>query len=173
MRHRVAAKHFNRDANQRKLLIKGLVTELIEHGAMTTTKPRALEIRRIADKLIHEAQTDNVAVRRNLHRFFGKRDIVNTLVDRIAPLFKDRTSGFTRIVSVGIRRGDNSEQVTLSLITQPEVKDTLKSGKTHEAKPKAAKKVVKAEAKVAATKEAAPKKAAKPAAKTTRVKKTK
>lgn len=144
MRHGVAAKHFNRDSNARKSLIKGLVIALIEHGSMTTTKSRAQEIKRVSDKLIHKAQTDSIATRRLLHQFFGRRDVVNTLVDRIAPLFEDRTSGFTRIVSQGIRRGDNSEQVTLSLIVQPEVVGTLKSGLIHESKPAKAAPVAKA-----------------------------
>lgn len=140
MRHRVAAKHFNRDANARKSLIKGLVIELVEHGQMTTTKTRAQEIKRIADKLIHKAQTDSVATRRTLHQFFGRRDVVNTLVEKIAPLFKDRTSGFTRLSPQGLRRGDNSEVFKLALIAQPEVLNTLKSGKTHAAKAQVAKK---------------------------------
>jgi len=171
MRHGVSAKHFNRDVNARKSLIKGLVIDLITHGHMTTTKTRAQEIKRVSDKLIHKAQTDSVASRRNLHQFFGRRDVVNTLVDRIAPLFKDRTSGFTRLTTQGIRRGDNSEQVMLSLIVQPEILETLKSGKTYPAKVKAVKpvkKVVKPAGKVVKTEavvKAEPKKAEKPAAK--------
>lgn len=167
MRHRVAAKHFNRDSNQRHLLFVGLVTSLVEHGHTTTTREKAREIKRIADKLIHKAQTDSVASRRDLHRFFGKRDVVNTLVERVAPAMKDRTSGFTRIEVVGLRRGDNSQMVKLSLVNQPETAG-LKSGMTHKAsKPKkaaapkvAAKTTTKAAAKPAAKKVAkvAPKK---------------
>ncbi len=161
MRHLVAAKHFNRDANQRKMLLRNLLVDLIEHGHMTTTVTRAKEVRRIADKLIHKAQTDSLTSRRTLHRFFGRRDVVNTLVDRIAPVMMDRTSGFTRLVAAGTRRGDNSDIATVSLVVMPDRVDTLKSGKTEYVLPAAKK------AKVAKT-PAAPKaekvKAAKPAA---------
>lgn len=143
MRHKVAAKHFNRDANQRKMLLRNLLVELIEHGHLTTTVTRAKEIRRISDKLIHKAQTDSLNTRRTLHRFFGRRDVVNTLVDRIAPVMKDRTSGFTRLVSAGTRRGDNSDIAKLSLVTMPDRVDSLKSGKTFAATVKKATKAVK------------------------------
>lgn len=142
MRHRVGTKHLNRDSNARKSLLKGLMTELFEHGQMTTSKTRAQEVKRLADKVIHKAQTDTIANRRLLHRVFGRRDIVNTLVERIAPLFSDRTSGFTRLTVVGLRRGDNSEQVTLSLVKQAEKVGDFKSGQVHEViadKPKAKK----------------------------------
>jgi len=130
MRHGLATNHFNRDSKSRKSLFKNLVIELVEHGSLVTTKPRAKEIRRIADVLIHKAQTDSLTVRRTLHRFFGRRDVVNTLVERIAPALTatGRVSGFTRLVAAGTRRGDNSEIVTLSLVAQPEKVGTLKSG---------------------------------------------
>jgi large subunit ribosomal protein L17 len=131
MRHRIAHKHFNRDVNHRKALLKNLVRSLVEEGEITTTIEKAKETKRIADKLIHKALTDSVLTRRTLHTFFGRRDVVNTLVDRIAPAMKDRVSGFTRLLRVGQRRGDNASLVTLSLINKPEVTGTLKSGKTH------------------------------------------
>lgn len=148
MRHGIKAKHFNRDANQRKLLLRELVMSLVKYGQISTTMPRAKEVRRVADRLIHDAQTDSLATRRNLHRFFGKRDVVNTLVDRVAPVMGKRQSGFTRIVSVGTRRGDNAPMVTLSLVEMPEGMGSLKQVKagtinTAETKKKKTKKTVK------------------------------
>ncbi len=137
MRHRVAGRHFNRDTNQRKALLKGLLCALFEHGEMVTTSPRAKELKRLADKLIYRAQDDTVASRRLLHRFFGRRDVVNTLVERIAPAMKDRSSGFTTSSMVANRRGDNVSMVKVSLMTMPERVGTFKSGKTVDAKPKA------------------------------------
>jgi large subunit ribosomal protein L17 len=142
MRHRVAGRHFNRDTNQRKALLKGLLCALIEHGEMVTTLPKAKEMKRLADKLIYRAQDDTVASRRLLHRFFGRRDVVNTLVERVAPAMKDRSSGFTTSSSVANRRGDNVSMVRISLVTKPERLGTFKSDKAIEVKPKAkAKKV--------------------------------
>jgi large subunit ribosomal protein L17 len=142
MRHRVKTKHFNRDSNHRKHLLRNLVRELILHGAIDTTKPKAKVVKGLADKLIYRAQTDTVANRRLLHRFFGKRDVVNTLVDKIAPAMKDRVSGFTTLKSVGIRRGDNTGIFKLELMVKPEGLGTLKSGKVYPEKVTATKKAV-------------------------------
>lgn len=127
MRHRVARKHFGRDVNQRQALIKGLVRNLVLHGEITTTMARARETKRWADKLIGRALKNDVATRRVLHQFFGKRDVVNTLIDRVAPLFTDRVSGFTTLSVVGFRRGDNTEMVKLELVNKPELLGNFKS----------------------------------------------
>lgn len=181
MRHRVQSLQLNRDTNHRKHLLRNLVRELVEHGAIVTTSVKAKETKRWADKLIGKAQDDSIATRRVLHRFFGKRDVVNTLVERVAPAMSDRKTGFTTLKSVGVRRGDNTQLVKLSLIVQPERAGTLRSGKVRtqatkasvKAKPTAKKEV--AAKKSAATKTAAATKTetkkaapAKAAAKTTK-----
>lgn len=106
-----------------------MVRSLVEHGYIQTSKARAKEVRRLADKYISSAKKGDVATRRKLHTVFGKRDVVNTLVDRIAPAMKDRVSGFTTIKVVGKRRGDNTELVRLELVNQPERTGTLKAEK--------------------------------------------
>ncbi|HYD35295.1 MAG TPA: 50S ribosomal protein L17 [Vitreimonas sp.] len=179
MRHRIAHKHFNRDTNHRKALLKNLVRSLIEQGEITTTVEKAKEVRRVADKLISQAKEGSMAVRRTLHRFFGRRDAVNTLVDRVAPALNDRTSGFTRLSVSGKRRGDNATLATLTLVNKPATLGTLKSGQefvkpaatTKKAEPKAE---VKAKASKVASPavKAAPAKATKPAAKKAAAKKT-
>lgn len=164
MRHRIAHKHFNRDSNHRKALLKNLVRGLVLEGEVTTTVTKAKELKRLADKLFHKAQTDTISTRRNLHRFFGRRDAVNTLVERIAPAMSDRVSGFTRIVPAGLRRGDNAALATVSLVNKPATVGTLKSGKVHEVK--AVKKaVVKKETAKTSTSKAEVKPAAAPKAK--------
>src|SRR3989344_8607132 len=105
MRHRVQAKHFNRDSNSRKALFKSLVSSLIQSGEIQTTEPKAKAIKGLVDKLIHKAQEGTINTRRILARFFGRRDVVNQLVDSVAPAMKDRQSGFTRIIRLGKRRG--------------------------------------------------------------------
>ena len=116
MRHGIADKKFNRDTKQRKALFKSLAMQLIRHGEIVTTIAKAKEAKRIADKLFSTAKTGTLAARRVLHRFFGRRDVVNTLVDTIVPGLGERNSGFTRIVSLGNRRGDSSHIVKLSVI---------------------------------------------------------
>jgi len=126
MRHRLKTKQLGRNTKQRQALFKSLVRNLILNGSITTTQAKAKVVQPIAEKLITKSKTDSVVARRHLHEFFGKRDAVNTLVDRIAPVFKNRTSGYTRIVMLGNRRGDNAEVVRIELVDKPGVLSTLK-----------------------------------------------
>lgn len=148
MRHRVKNTKLGTDSQHRKALLRNLLRSLFEHGQIMTTEPKAKELKRLADKLIYKSKTDTVANRRQLHQFFGKRDVVNTLVERIAPAFKKRISGFTKIVSVEKRRGDNVKMVTISLLEKPERLGTLKSGIEHSPKPSAIRRASKTKAKV-------------------------
>jgi large subunit ribosomal protein L17 len=153
MNHRVKTKQFNRDTNHRKSMLRNLVRSLIEVGSVTTTTTKAKELRRLSDKLIHKAQQNTLASRQILHRFFGKRDVVNTLVETIAPAITDRVSGFTTLVKIGNRKGDNGQMSKVTLIKQPSHLGSLKAPKTEVVAPKKAttkaapKKVVPAKAK--------------------------
>lgn len=130
MNHRVKTKQFNRDTNHRKSMLRNLVRSLIEIGTVTTTTTRAKELRRLSDKLIHKAQQNTLASRQSLHKFFGKRDVVNTLVETIAPAITDRVSGFTTLVRIGNRKGDNGKMSKVTLIKQPAHPGSLKAPKT-------------------------------------------
>jgi large subunit ribosomal protein L17 len=143
MRHRKSGQHFNRDTNHRKALFRNLVRSLVEHGEITTTEAKAKATKKIADRLISKAKQDDINTRRQLHRFFGKRDIVNTLVEKIAPAMGKRISGFSTLSRIGKRRGDNVEMVKLSLVKQPKAIGSLKSGIDHSKKRPAKKKTVK------------------------------
>ncbi|MBT3249711.1 MAG: 50S ribosomal protein L17 [Candidatus Pacebacteria bacterium] len=160
MRHRVKKSFFNRGTKHRQAMLRGGVRNLILHGKISTTMAKAKEFKRLTDKIIYKAMQDSVASRRKLHQFFGKRDIVNTLVDQVAPSFEKRQSGFTRITKIGRRRGDNTEMVKLELLVKRDEMGTFK-------KPVADKKPVakKTTAKKVADKKSTPKK--KPAAKKT------
>lgn len=154
MRHRVKAKHFNRDSNARKALFKSLLANLFEHGAIETTEEKAKQVKRLADKLIHRALPRTLHARRILERFFGSKRVVNQLVDGIAPNMTDRVTGFTRITRLGSRRGDDSTMVKIELVAP--IADKAVVAKSEPVKEE------KTEAKAA---KPAAKKAAKPAAK--------
>jgi large subunit ribosomal protein L17 len=157
MRHRVAKKHFNTDTKGRKALLKNLLRALVEEGEVVTTTSKAKEIKRLMDKTIHRAKKDTVESRRLLHRVFGRRDVVNTLVDRVAPAMADRVSGFTTIAKEGIRRGDSAELSRLKFVVEIDRKGTLKSGIDHSTlKGTSKKEPVKAKKVPKATKEAKP-----------------
>lgn len=130
MRHRVASKQLNRDTKHRKALVTNMMRALVEHGRIETTMAKAKVLKRIADKIVTKAKQDSVAARRGLHQVFGKRDVVNTLVEQVAPAFKNRTSGFTRITTIGNRGGDNTLMVELAWVDQPEIVGTLRAPKT-------------------------------------------
>jgi len=127
MRHRVKKSFFNRDTKHRQAMLKNCLRNLVVWGEIKTTHAKAKEIKRLSDKIIAQALTNSVISRHKLHQIFGKRDVVNTLIDRIAPAFKGRKSGFTRIVKIGRRRGDNAELVKLELVSKPENLGSLKN----------------------------------------------
>jgi large subunit ribosomal protein L17 len=120
MRHHIAGRQLNRDNKQRKALFKNLVLSLFERGEIKTTEAKAKSIRGLVDTLIHKAQQGGtVATTRLLASFFGTRGIVHKLVHEIAPAMKDRVSGFTRIVHLENRVGDNSSMVKMELVVKP------------------------------------------------------
>lgn len=127
MRHRVKSKKLNRDTHHRKALFRNLVRSLVEHGSITTTEIKAKEAKRIADKLIGKSKDSSLATRRELHSFFGKRDVVNTLVDQVGPTFTKQPSGFTKITKLGTRRGDNAQMAKLELVEKPEKTGSLRN----------------------------------------------
>jgi large subunit ribosomal protein L17 len=143
MKHRVKIKHFNRDTHSRKALLRNSLRGLIEHGQIETSEARAKEIRRLADKLISRAQKGNLATRRQIHRFFGKRDVVNTLFDRVVPAIAERKSGFCSLEKLANRRGDNMPVYRLSLLVEEKTWKSLKNdSKKPEKKTKTVKKPV-------------------------------
>lgn len=166
MRHRVADKKFNRTSNERKALFAGLLRNLTEHGEIVTTLAKAKAVKRLADRMVTQAKTNTVASRRVLHKKFGKRDIVSTLVERVAPAMADRTSGYVRVTAIGPRRGDNTPMAKLAFVNKPE-NSSLKNPQPKVVAPAKVKKetAVKKEA----TEEKAPaKKVAAPAKKSTK-----
>lgn len=166
MRHRIADNRFNRDTNERKALLTGLLRNLTEKGEIVTTRAKAKALKRLADKMVFQALDNSLASRRLLHRTFGKRDVVNTLVERVAPAMKDRVGGYTRVVDLGNRRGDNTPMAKISFVTKAEKVGDLKSGKEYKKEVKAK---VAPKAKVAKEEKVAVKAPAKATEKTVKV----
>lgn len=145
MKHQVKAKHFNRDTKSRKALLRNLVRALIEHGQIESSEARAKEVRRLADKIISRAQKGDLATRRQIHRFFGKRDVVNTLFDQVVPAVGKRQTGFCSLEKLSNRRGDNMPVYRLALLVDEKKWHGLKNEnkKTDQEKTKAKKSVKK------------------------------
>lgn len=129
MRHRVAGKKLNRDAGHRKALRRNLMTALIEHEEIITTKAKAQAIRGEVEKLITKAkrslasdeESRAVHARRIvLARLGNNREAMLKIFDEYAPRYEDRPGGYTRIFKVGPRQGDNAPMVMLQLIPEGE-----------------------------------------------------
>lgn len=118
MRKKVYGRQFGRDKNQRTALFKGLVSSLVEKGKIKTTLPKAKAVIGTAEKLITKAKRGSLSDRRLIFRFLNKRSLVDRLVDGIAPLLKERKSGYLRIIKLGIRKGDRAEMAQLSFVDE-------------------------------------------------------
>ena len=154
-RHNVRSIALSRNYNQRKALIKGLLTSLIEHGYINTTVTRAKVTKSYFDKLAAKAQKKDVHSRRQIAAFLSSPKAANKLMDLIAPSMVGRTGGFTTIKKTGIRQGDASPMATLELcVPLPEpVKEEKKDTKSKtKSKTKAKTKSKKTSVKTKATK---------------------
>ena len=109
-----------RPSAHRKSMLRNLVTDLLREGRIQTTDTRAKEARREAEKLItlakNTTEETNVKNRRQAMEYIFDEDVVAKLFDEVAPRYKDRNGGYTRILKLGPRRGDSAEVVFLELV---------------------------------------------------------
>lgn len=125
MRHQVAGKKLGRGKDQRDSLRKNLVNQLFEHERIETTRTKAIAVRGQAERLITLAKRsvdkdDNgkVHARRLAAARMGDPKMVNKLFDDIAPRYKERLGGYTRILKLGPRHGDAAELVLIELVEE-------------------------------------------------------
>lgn len=114
--HQVRGKKLNRNTKQRKALFKSLLNSLIMKEEIKTTAPKAKAIQGLFDRLISQGKLGTLHIRRLLHAFLGDKNAVNKLIDEIAPRMGKRSSGFTRITKLGLRKGDNASIVKMELV---------------------------------------------------------
>jgi len=116
MKHRRGFNPLQRRAAHRKALRRNMVTSLLRQERIQTTKAKALEIRRTAEKMITRAKLDTVHNRRIVSSRLFDEGVVAKLFTDIAPRMKDRNGGYTRIIKLGERKGDAAEIVILELV---------------------------------------------------------
>ena len=109
-------KKLGRDSAHRKSMLRNLVTDLLREGRITTTEDRAKEARRQAEKMITLAKRGDLHARRQVLSYVYDETVVTKLFDEIAPKYEDRQGGYTRILKLGPRKGDNAEQVFVELV---------------------------------------------------------
>lgn len=115
MRHQKKGKKLNRDTNHRKALFKNLIQSLIVHEKIKTSEAKAKSIKPLIDKLIAKAKQGSLHVRRQIMAFLPDKKAAHKLVDEIAPRFKKQVGGFTKMVRLGKRRGDNAMMVEMKI----------------------------------------------------------
>ena len=105
-----------RTSDQRKAMLRAMVTYLLENGQIKTTVTRAKEVAPVAEKMITLAKTNNLATYRQALSYITKEDVANKLFKEIGPKYADRNGGYTRIVKIGPRRGDAAEMAIVQLV---------------------------------------------------------
>ncbi len=116
MRHKVAGRGFGRNTNQRKALLRGLVTSLFEHLKIETTVAKAKEAKKLAERIITLGKKANLHSRRLALSYIPNKNIITKLFNVIAPKLEGRNSGYLRIVKTRVRPGDNSSMAVLEFV---------------------------------------------------------
>lgn len=127
-RHGYKGRKFGRERDQRRALLKGLATSLVEHGSIETTLPKAKETVRYIEKVITKAKKGDLHSRRQVISKLSTQAAAMKLVDEIAPQLTGRTSGHVRVERTRIRVGDGAEMARISFV------DELKAAPKTEAK---------------------------------------
>jgi large subunit ribosomal protein L17 len=155
MRHNKSGRRLGRNSSHRKAMLRNMVTSFFEHEKITTTDARAKELRKVAEKMITLGKRGDLHARRQALQVIRDRKIVNKLFEQVAPRYQARPGGYTRIVKLGFRGGDNA---SLSLIELVEEEFTPKPKKAAPA-PEVEAKPAPAPAEEGATEEVAEEKA--------------
>jgi large subunit ribosomal protein L17 len=144
MKHRIVGRRLDRTTEHRTAMLKNMVTSLFRHEKIVTTTPKAKELKRYADKVITLAKRGTPHARRLAHVEVRDVEVLNKLFGTLAPRFKARAGGYTRIVKVGRRTGDNAEMAVIELVERTpaaaEGGDAGKKGEAKAEKPEKAKK---------------------------------
>ena len=116
MRHQCRVPLLGRPADQRKALLRGLTTQLIREGRVTTTKARAKALRDQAERMISLAKDGSLASRRRALGYIYDKQLVHSLFDKVPERYGEREGGYTRIMRTIRRRGDNAEMAIIELV---------------------------------------------------------
>ena len=105
-----------RTSDQRKAMLRAMVTYLLENGQIKTTVTRAKEVAPVAEKMITLAKKNDLATYRQALGFITKEDVAKKLFQELGPKYAERNGGYTRIVRIGARRGDAAEMAIIQLV---------------------------------------------------------
>lgn len=123
MRHGHGLRKLNRTSSHRLAMLRNMMNSLIAHEAIKTTVPKAKELRRVVEPMITLAKDPSVANRRLAFDRLRDRDSVTKLFNELGPRFKARPGGYTRILKMGFRVGDNAPMALVELVDRAETTD--------------------------------------------------
>jgi large subunit ribosomal protein L17 len=119
MRHRLGLRKLNRTSSHRLAMLRNMTNSLLRHEAITTTLPKAKELRRVAEPIITLGKSPSLANRRLAFNRLRDREMVGKLFDELGPRFAKRNGGYLRILKYGFRRGDNAPMALVELLDRP------------------------------------------------------
>ncbi|MAK55356.1 MAG: 50S ribosomal protein L17 [Pusillimonas sp.] len=119
MRHRSGLRKLNRTSSHRLAMFRNMAVSLITHEAIKTTVPKAKELRRVIEPLITLGKEPTLANKRLAFARLRDRDAVVKLFDEIGPRYKERNGGYTRVLKMGFRQGDNAPMAFMELVDRP------------------------------------------------------
>jgi large subunit ribosomal protein L17 len=123
MRHGHGQRKLNRTSEHRLAMLQNMMNSLIAHEAIKTTLPKAKELRRVVEPMITLAKVATVANRRLAFNRLRDRDSVTKLFDVLGPRYNTRPGGYTRILKMGFRVGDNAPMALVELVDRPEINE--------------------------------------------------
>ena len=129
MRHGKKVKKLGRTKSHRKAMLANMAASLFMYHIIKTTEPKAKEVRKLAEKLISLAKRGDLHAHRQVYDVIKDRKLVKKLFDEIAPKLKDREGGYTRVLKLGIRRGDGASLSVLELLIEKPPKEDKKGKK--------------------------------------------
>ena len=119
MRHGHGLRKLNRTSEHRLAMLRNMMNSLLEHEVIKTTLPKAKELRRVVEPMITLAKDPTLANRRLAFNRLRSRDMVVKWFDELGPRFKTRPGGYTRILKMGFRVGDNAPMALVELVDRP------------------------------------------------------
>ncbi|MGC2047709.1 MAG: 50S ribosomal protein L17 [Gallionella sp.] len=119
MRHRLGLRKLNRTSSHRLAMFRNMAVSLLRHEVIRTTLPKAKELRRVAEPIVTLGKNPSLANRRLAFSRLRDRDMVTKLFDELGPRYAARNGGYSRILKVGFRKGDNAPMALVELMDRP------------------------------------------------------
>lgn len=128
MRHGIAHRKLNKTASHRKAMFANMAAALIKHEQITTTLPKAKELKPIMDKLVTLSKKGDLHARRQAISKVRDKDQVRKLFDTLGPRYEERPGGYTRVIKAGFRYGDSAPMAVIELVDRDPAAKGLDSG---------------------------------------------